>query len=109
MAKEEEDTSKIAMGCVLLLLMIPVGILLKGFVLCQTWAWFMVPLGVVAIGQAHAYGLATMATLFIYTGSHSANNDSEKSMGHAVLKAFGTLIVVPLVVWGVAWICHMYM
>lgn len=108
MARDDEnDGAKFAMGCGLVILMIPLGILLKGFVLCQMWAWFMVPLGVVSIGQAHAYGLATMTALFV--AHSSSSNDDDKSVGYMVLKSLTSLILLPLLVWFVGWICHMYM
>lgn len=104
----EEDGGKVAMGCVLVLIMIPVGILLKGFVLCQLWGWFVVPFGIMMISQAHAYGLTIVASLFITHGVKSSAEDSE-GMGKTVLKAFGSLIMFPLFIWLVGYICHQFM
>lgn len=39
---------------------------LGAFVLVQLWAWFMLPLGVPAIGVAHAYGIGVIATFLTY-------------------------------------------
>lgn len=106
MAKEE-DGGKAFMGCILILIMLPVGILLRGFVLMQLWMWFMTPLGVVSITQAHAYGLATMASLFI---PHSSpKSDAEESAGTLAVKMFGSLIATPLIVLGIGVICHYFM
>ncbi len=37
-----------------------VNIALTGFTVSTLWAWFVVPLGVVALGGVHAYGIATL-------------------------------------------------
>ncbi len=108
MSKGNESGGEVAMGCALILIMIPIGILLKGFVLCKTWMWFMVPLGVIPISQAHAYGLTTMAALFITHGLKSSIED-EEGMGRVVLKALTSLIVYPLLVWGIAYTCYSFM
>lgn len=34
--------------------------LLRGYVLATLWQWFVVPLGMPAIGWAHAYGIAAL-------------------------------------------------
>ncbi|MBT7350047.1 hypothetical protein HN803_04620 [candidate division WWE3 bacterium] len=45
-------------------LVVPVY-MLTGFILADLWLWFVVPLGVVAIGKAHACGL--MMLIFFMT------------------------------------------
>ena len=40
--------------------------LLTGMVLSDLWLWFMVPLGVPAIGVAHACGITTIPGIFLF-------------------------------------------
>ena len=51
------------------------GTVLNAFVLTQMWAWFIVPLGVVAIGMAHAWGLAII--IMWITDHNTQKNDDE--------------------------------
>jgi len=44
--------------------------MLCGFVLADLWLWFVVPLGVVAIGKAHACGLIGLIYLMTNIGKH---------------------------------------
>lgn len=41
----------------------PIGWLLRAHALATLWLWFMVPLGLPAVGLAHAYGIAALANL----------------------------------------------
>ncbi len=44
------------------------GACIEGVMLTYVWAWFMVPLGLPAIGWAHACGLAILVSLFTMRG-----------------------------------------
>lgn len=47
---------------------------LKAYVLAQCWTWFVVPLGIVAIGKAHVYGLACLSAVATYQ-AHPVNDE----------------------------------
>lgn len=44
------------------------SIMLTAFTLSTLWGWFIVPLGVNAIGAAHAFGLSTIVMFFKLRG-----------------------------------------
>ena len=45
---------------------IPLMILLDSYVVSVLWSWFLVPLGVMAIGMAHAYGVCVLFAVVRY-------------------------------------------
>ena len=87
-------------GCVTALLglfiFMPIFTALRGFVLHRLWAWFVVPLGVPAIGIAHAVGLA-MLVGFLKMSQHDFDQESDdeplarligQSIGYVVVYGF---------------------
>ena len=84
-----------------ILLMIPLSIL-YAFVLSVFWGWFLVPLGVIDIGPAHAYGLSTMVTMVTYRRDLETKDQSmlEVFLAHAVKVAIFFLI---------GWVAHQIM
>lgn len=102
-----ESASETAAGCIVGLAMVPVSIILRGFVLCQLWLWFVVPLGVKEIGIAHALGLSTAISMF---GGHSSSPDMEKR-GDVPLAVWMVVMAVipPLFCLLVGWIFHSFM
>ncbi len=48
----------------------------KGFVLSILWGWFLVPLGVPAIGTAHAIGIAVLVSMLTYQHRKSSSEVS---------------------------------
>jgi hypothetical protein len=85
-----------------LLMLIPFGLWLRALVLVDLWVWFAVPLGVMAIGKAHAYGLCVLFTMF---EGYRHNPDEDNSMGAVIV---GT-VVFPLVVWFFGWLMKEFM
>lgn len=53
-----------------------VGIFWGGYVAATLWGWFMVPLGVSAIGYWHAVGLGSLMAAFGLGGSSGSNSKS---------------------------------
>ena len=105
----EEDGGKIAMGCLLIIIMIPVGILVKGFVLVKLWGWFVVPFGLMEINTAHSLGLSTCIALFHGVSSGSSKTDEDETMGKLVGKAVAGLLLAPLFVLFLGWVFHSFM
>jgi hypothetical protein len=83
------------------LLVIP-GAAWSGFVLARLWAWFVVPLGVPAIGTWHAAGLSVLVSWM--TGVVSRNDGERTATESLVLMAF-----VPAIVWGIGALYHAFM
>ena len=61
-----------------------VAVAITAFTIQTMWAWFIVPLGVKAIGMAHAYGLSLMCSVFL---GIRGLPDSNKSMENLDLVA----------------------
>lgn len=109
MAREESGAT-VGVGCVAVLLLIPIGILLKGFVISQLWAWFFVPFGLPSISLAHSYGIVILVGLFTSHGMGADMKASEdRSMAATVFIAVFAAIVMPLLAWFAGWLCHVYM
>lgn len=51
---------------ILALLLLPVQMIVSGLVLKTLWFWFIVPLGVPALGVAQALGVATVVSSLTY-------------------------------------------
>ncbi|RZK29216.1 MAG: hypothetical protein EOO61_20945 [Hymenobacter sp.] len=79
--------------------------IIRGFVFSILWGWFVVPLGVVAIGVAHAIGLAAVFGFLTTHLSHYQRKESDNPFGEAL----GRMLVVPFLVLFFAWIVHLFM
>ncbi len=77
---------------------------LYGLVLRSLWQWFVVPLGVLPIGVAHAIGLTVVAAMF-RTHAASSTDDEENSPVVGVLSS----AVVAVALWGIGWCVHALM
>lgn len=65
-----------ALGKVVLFLLVSfVTVLITAFTVSTMWGWFIVPLGVKAIGFAHAYGLSLLVTFFTIRPSTNQDED----------------------------------
>ncbi len=106
--KSDDSGGEIAVGCLLVLITIPVGCLMRGFVLAKLWYWFLVPFGLPAISLAHAYGLAVTVALFHGLSSSSKSEGSDSIWG-VVGKAICGMILAPLFVWLIGYICFVNM
>lgn len=110
MAKDDDDASggEYALGCVVILLLIPVGIFMRGWALTMMWGWFVTPFGVMQIGMAHALGLASCIALFHGVSSNSGKSDNDKP-AKFVAKVFATVVLGPLLIVGIGYLFHSYM
>lgn len=59
----------------LILAVLPLMIVFDAWAITIMWGWFIVPLGVVAIGKAHAYGISVMLSLFRNSPARRGEND----------------------------------
>lgn len=61
----EQNKSNLSFFGVILVIALSVAqTIFSGYVLSEMWTWFVVPLGVTAIGLAHAVGIASLGGLF---------------------------------------------
>lgn len=70
------------------------------------WAWFVVPLGVMAITYWHAVGLSCVVTAFIGVRTDDNKNgaEAESAWNHAYLSA-----VMPALMLGIGWLAKSQM
>lgn len=101
----DDESSKIIMG-VMALLMVPFAMAWRGYVLSLVWAWFVMPLGVPAIGIAHAIGLSMTIAVF---AKQERETKEEKSFLVLVVRMVMKAVLVPLVVLAFAAIVHEFM
>jgi hypothetical protein len=101
MSAEQEEK---VVGLVGGLLAAPVSIVTNAVVAATIWGWFVVPLGVPAIGYAHAYGLCVVAWTFTYPFKPTASEDP--SAYQAAIQAWA-IILTKWVMLGVAYIAHL--
>jgi hypothetical protein len=111
MARNDDDSpGAIGVGCVAIILLIPVGILMTGFVISRLWEWFMVPLGVSAITLPHAYGLTILVGLLSMRGmSSDMKSQEDTSMAKSVFLMVWMAVIMPLLAWFGGWLCHLWM
>jgi hypothetical protein len=106
MSRRNSEADTLAL--ILLIVLIPFEVALRGFVLARLWTWFMVPLGVISIGTMHAIGIAVLLTMFNVAKGSKDNND-EKSAGEVVMKAIIVGLGGPLMFWFFGWIIQCFM
>jgi Na+-transporting methylmalonyl-CoA/oxaloacetate decarboxylase beta subunit len=69
---------------VAVMLTLTVGALVQGYTMHCLWAWFVVPLGVVPLGIAHAFGIAMIVRYM------EPSNTSKESSKGSVLSQIGS-------------------
>jgi len=108
MSEQHENNVKLAMGC-LMVILTPFVFLYSGFIFHLLWLWFMVPLGLNAIGIAHAIGIVSIAQ---YTTMHLQKQKIVES-GASTAQVFGAFlgytILGPAIFLLVGWICTFFM
>jgi hypothetical protein len=101
MSSEQEpnwnDLYKFVSSVVLLLL----AIVANSLCVMMMWGWFVVPLGLPAIGAAHSAGLASLVRFVATPGGKK----SDEPFAAGMLKAVGTASVVT----GIGWIISCFM
>ena len=91
--REESDWFTI----ILTFLLIPFAAVWHGFALKYLWLWFVVPLGVMEIGIAHAVGFSMVLSTFAKAKTGDVDGNIPEAMAKmalapAVLLAFGAII-----------------
>jgi len=75
-------------------------IIFSGFVTAELWGWFVVPLGVPAIGIAHALGLRLVVHVATFTYAEDKRGQGER---------LANAIVLPLFAWAFGAIYHAFL
>lgn len=90
-------------GCALIVLGVPVGVLWRAYVFAVLWGWFAVPLGAPALTFAAAIGLLLLVSL---STAHLANDktDTDDGMWEAIGTMLAKIILIPLVPLVVGWV-----
>ena len=84
------------------------GALVHGFVIMTMWQWFMVPLGLMPLGLAHATGIGFYTRYLIWNHAQQKSKDKDES-NERFAQALALAFIYPFVVLGFAWICHAFM
>jgi hypothetical protein len=85
--------------------LIPVSMIIRGLVFSILWTWFVVPLGVMSIGIAHAIGISSTVGFLTMHLSNSKIKNSDNPFGDAL----GQMLFTPFLVLFLAWIIHLFM
>ena len=82
-----ETLAKVLLFIVTLALVAAAGIPLWGWAVAKLWLWFVVPLGLMPLSWAHAYGLATLIGLV--SGHWLPDPKKTKEKIRVLVHAFG--------------------
>jgi hypothetical protein len=86
MSKTTESGEARTAGCVLFLLWLPVGIILRGWVISRLWSWFIpATFGLPSLTVARAIGLSIIVSVFT---AHIPRDD-DKGMLETMLRGIG--------------------
>jgi hypothetical protein len=83
--------------------------LFRAYVLRDLWEWFVVPLGMPAIGLAHAVGISSIVGYLTQQAKDRDKDDSNKDTTADLIHAVAAAIIYPLFAWGIGAIAHSYM
>ena len=73
--------------------------LLRGWVLSILWAWFVVPLGVIAVSVPHAVGLSILITMLTLHKTEDKDRTTEEKIA-----AYVMVVIYPLMSLFFGWI-----
>lgn len=89
----------------ILLVAIVLSCFFSGWILKNMWAWFIAPLGVMPLSLAHAIGLDSLFTIYLYQ-SRKNNNDNQKSEWYLSLAG---IVLVNLTLLLIGFVAHSFM
>lgn len=99
------DDSKVnsAVGCLVMLALMPVSWSLRGLVLTKLWLWFMVPtFGLRPLSVGAALGLSCIVSYLAYQNSDCVQE--ERTMGETVGRAIVGALAGPLITLFFGWL-----
>jgi hypothetical protein len=83
---------------ILVPLVVAAAAMLDGFVIHLMWSWYMVPLGVPAIGIAHAIGIDLLVSLTAHQTIPVKDGDKEFAQKQ-LIRMFTRPVIILLVAW----------
>jgi hypothetical protein len=101
-----QTTMTVLIALVLILIVLIPGILWRAYVLSTLWGWFLVPLGVMDIEMAQAYGIALLVAMLTYEHTRSADSDDKLE---TTIRAIFVTFFYPLVILILGSVAHAYM
>lgn len=103
--EERLDAMELSILVILWIAMLPICILMRGVLIHSCWQWFIIPLGAIEVGYVHSYGIAITAQIM---GSNPSSPSASKTFGAKVM-ALLLFPVAMLLVWGIAFVIHLWM
>lgn len=99
----ESSTPERALGCLLLLISIPISVSIRGYVLVKLWAWFIVThFGVAPLSVATALGIALIAGFLTYQDIDVES--PKRSYGETIIRGIVGRVIGPLVTLLFGWL-----
>lgn len=95
MSKSNVSGQEMTIGCLLMILIMPVEMAFRGFVIYKLWGWFVVPLGVASITIAWALGFSVLVSLLKGTSTSSSNEQGDKGFWEIIISSIITAFLVP--------------
>jgi hypothetical protein len=108
------DSKRVWWGCGGLAVLVP-ALIFDSYVITRLWTWFAVPLGVPAIGLAHAAGLTTLVATIRFSAAAAGNRSASQSTftdEQRLVDIRSTvlgMVIVPAVSLGVGYLAHWFM
>jgi hypothetical protein len=101
-----------ALACLGTILFVVVGstiaYIVNGLVLSVLWGWFIVPLfNAPPLSITYAVGISLIAGMLTHQSQHKS--DDKSSTGEALINAFSTSLITPLLILLVGWIVQMFL
>jgi len=92
-------------GCLVLLLAMPLGILIKGWALKILWGWFVAPLfHLPYLTAAQAFGIACFTGLLLKGLSASETKSETADIWTVVGNGLSTILLSPVISVGFGWL-----
>jgi len=99
----------IAVGLLILLVLMPLGMVLSAWVITIMWSWFVVPVfALPLLTKAQALGLSLLVGYITWQYTNT-NSDSESGPWKWFGRAVGLAIFRPLLVLAISWVVHLFL
>ena len=103
------DGKKALLGCGAALVLAPLAVLLKSWVLTIMWGWFVVPLGLPQIGMAHAWGIVMVAAMLARSPDTETDDDEDKPEHRLWIAVAARSFGAPLFILMCGWLAQGWM
>jgi hypothetical protein len=107
----EKDLKALTALVIISLITVPIGVFLNAYTLLCLWLWFIVPLGVPAIGLVHAMGIMLIKG-FMMAKYLPKDQEEDEEPATKIGKLKGSLVftyTMPIIALGVGYIFQSFM